>query len=223
MVSSEVPAVPCTNSLESPEIAAARCSASHDLATPGSPSSSKARSVASVATATSTRCRSPIYFGLTSKPLARRVPSRYSVTAHGDSRQEGGRARLSTAASCSSSSANSSSAWRRTTSNTGSAELRTHGMAVLERLCQPIERWTCPTELELELRLEQPLQLRQHARLESEMRSLEQRQRGVLPPRDQPWQPEHEKATEILAPRIAARVGKTGDRSRAELDQTTQD
>src|SRR5438094_802276 len=62
-----------------------------------------------------------------------------------------------------------------------------------------------------------------HDRLESEMRGLEQRQRGVLPPRDQPWQPEHEKATEILAPRIAARVGKTGDRSRAELDQTTQD
>ena len=33
-----------------------------------------------------------MYLALISKPLASRVPSRYSVTAHGERRQDGGRA-----------------------------------------------------------------------------------------------------------------------------------
>ena len=61
-----LPDVPCTSSVESPEIAAARCSLSHVLAVPGTPSSSSARSVASVATAISIRRCCPTYFGLMS-------------------------------------------------------------------------------------------------------------------------------------------------------------
>ena len=58
-----MPAVPCTSSVESPLIAAARCSLTQVLAVPGRPSSSRARSVASVATAVSMRRRAPMYFG----------------------------------------------------------------------------------------------------------------------------------------------------------------
>ena len=52
MCSSVVPAVPCTISVESPLIAAARCSESQLFAVPGSPTSISARSEASVAMAT---------------------------------------------------------------------------------------------------------------------------------------------------------------------------
>src|SRR6202021_559589 len=94
---------PCTSSVESPETAAARCSDTHVLAVPGTPSSSSARSVASVATATSIRRRLPTYFGVITVPSAAAPPSRYVVTAHGDSRQPGGRGRSSPAASAASS------------------------------------------------------------------------------------------------------------------------
>ena len=57
-------------------MAAARCSDSHVLAVPGTPSSSRARSVAKVATATSTRRREPMYFGVISVPSAAFPPSR---------------------------------------------------------------------------------------------------------------------------------------------------
>ena len=49
--------MPCTISVESPETAAARCSDTQVFAVPGTPSSSSARSVARVATATSMRRR----------------------------------------------------------------------------------------------------------------------------------------------------------------------
>jgi hypothetical protein len=68
MASSLVPDVPCTSSVESPEMAAARCSETHVFAVPGTPSSRSARSVASVATATSIRRRSPTYFGVIAVP-----------------------------------------------------------------------------------------------------------------------------------------------------------
>ena len=68
-----VPAVPCTSSVESPLIAAARCSLTHVLAVPGTPSSSSARSVASVATAISIRRCCPTYFGLMSTSVRRRA------------------------------------------------------------------------------------------------------------------------------------------------------
>ena len=58
-----MPAVPWTTSVESPLIAAARCSDSHDFAVPGTPTSSSALSVTSVPTATSTSRRAPTYFG----------------------------------------------------------------------------------------------------------------------------------------------------------------
>ena len=51
-------------------MAAARCSLTHVLAVPGTPSSSRARSVASVATAISTRRRWPTYFGVITVPSA---------------------------------------------------------------------------------------------------------------------------------------------------------
>ena len=70
MASSAVPAVPWTSRVESPDTAAARCSDSHDFAVPGTPSSSSARSVARVATATSTSRRDPTYFGMTTVPSA---------------------------------------------------------------------------------------------------------------------------------------------------------
>ncbi len=63
MDSSAVPAVPCTSSVESPLMAAARCSLTQLFAVPGRPSNSNARSVANVATAISMRRRCPTYFG----------------------------------------------------------------------------------------------------------------------------------------------------------------
>src|SRR5438270_6475865 len=180
MASSGVPAVPCTSSVESPEMAAARCSANQDLATPGSPRSSRARSVARVATATSTRRRSPMYLGLISKPLASRVPSRYSVTAQGERRQDGGRARLSSAASCSSSAANSSSACCRRTSVSLSGalsiilsiELCAHGQAIVERLRQRVEQRPDPCRFDLEL--EEAFCFGQHACIEPQRRAVEE-------------------------------------------------
>ena len=49
-------------------MAAARCSDTHDLAVPGTPRISSARSVASVATAVSISRRLPMYFGVISTP-----------------------------------------------------------------------------------------------------------------------------------------------------------
>jgi hypothetical protein len=72
MASSAVPAVPCTSSVESPEMAAARCSETQVLAVPGTPRSSSARSVTRVDTATSTSRRGPTYFGVTFAPSPRR-------------------------------------------------------------------------------------------------------------------------------------------------------
>ncbi len=63
-----MPDVPCTISVESPDTAAARCSETHDFAVPGTPSSSSARSVATVATATSISRREPTYLGSTTVP-----------------------------------------------------------------------------------------------------------------------------------------------------------
>ena len=54
---------------ESPEIAAARCSDTQDLAVPGTPSRSSARSVASVATAVSISRRLPKYFDVIGPPF----------------------------------------------------------------------------------------------------------------------------------------------------------
>src|SRR2546421_132568 len=90
MASSGVPAVPWTINVESPLIAAERCSETQVLAVPGTPSSSSARSVARVATATSISRREPMYFGVTGVPSAATPPSRYGTTAPGDSPQPGG-------------------------------------------------------------------------------------------------------------------------------------
>src|SRR5690606_19182303 len=87
-------------------MAAARCSDSHVLAVPGRPSSSSARSVASVATATSTIRRGPMYLGVIVSPS----PRMYRGAAHGGSRQPGGRGRSSSFARIASSSAYWSSA-----------------------------------------------------------------------------------------------------------------
>ena len=57
-------------------MAAARCSDSHVFAVPGTPSSSSARSVARVATATSMRRREPMYFGMITVPSGAVPPSR---------------------------------------------------------------------------------------------------------------------------------------------------
>ena len=76
MASSTVPLVPCTSSVESPETAAARCSETHVFAVPGTPSSSSARSVASVATATSTSRSGPTYYGAITVPSSSVPPSR---------------------------------------------------------------------------------------------------------------------------------------------------
>ena len=62
--------------VERPETAAARCSETQDLAVPGTPSSSSARSVAKVATATSINRREPMYFGVISVPSLSVPPSR---------------------------------------------------------------------------------------------------------------------------------------------------
>ncbi|CAM5655761.1 hypothetical protein SGRIM128S_03231 [Streptomyces griseomycini] len=76
MASSGVPAVPCTSRVESPLTAAARCSDTHVFAVPGTPSSSRARSVARVVTATSTMRRGPTYFGVITVPSGSVPPSR---------------------------------------------------------------------------------------------------------------------------------------------------
>ena len=76
MASSVVPDVPWTSSVERPETAAARCSETQDFAVPGTPSSSSARSVARVATATSTSRREPTYFALIGVPSGSTPPSR---------------------------------------------------------------------------------------------------------------------------------------------------
>ena len=76
MASSAVPDVPCTSRVESPETAAARCSLTQVLAVPGTPSSSSARSVARVETATSISRRGPVYFGVITVPSAAVPPSR---------------------------------------------------------------------------------------------------------------------------------------------------
>ena len=64
---------PWTSNVESPLIAAVRCSLNHVLAVPGTPSSSSARSVARVATAFSTSRCWPTYLGVMTigSPLAR--------------------------------------------------------------------------------------------------------------------------------------------------------
>src|SRR3954469_9728573 len=110
MASSAVPLVPWTSSVESPQIAAARCSDTHVLAVPGTPSSSSARSVASVATATSMSRRGPTYFGVMTIASLVTPPSRYVTTACGDIRHEGGRGRSSARARAASSSAYTCSA-----------------------------------------------------------------------------------------------------------------
>ena len=76
MCSSVVPAVPWMSRVESPEIAAARCSETQLLAVPGTPSKSRARSVASVEIATSINRRLPIYLGDTLNPLSSSPPKR---------------------------------------------------------------------------------------------------------------------------------------------------
>jgi hypothetical protein len=53
-------------------MAAARCSDTQVFAVPGTPSSNSARSVASVATATSISRRCPMYFGVIFSPSPRR-------------------------------------------------------------------------------------------------------------------------------------------------------
>src|SRR5256885_6847207 len=63
--------------VESPLTAADRCSDTQDLAVPGTPYSSRARSVARVETAISIRRGLPMYLGLTSKPLPSLPPIRY--------------------------------------------------------------------------------------------------------------------------------------------------
>src|SRR5579872_4056295 len=115
MASSLVPAVPCTSSVDSPLIAAARCSETQLFAVPGTPSNNSARSVASVAMAISIRRRLPMYLGDTSKPFSSLPPRMYVATAHGESFQFGGRVRLSCLASSASSWANCCSKWSRIT------------------------------------------------------------------------------------------------------------
>ena len=105
MASSAVPEVPWTSRVESPDTAAARCSDTQVLAVPGTPSSSRARSVARVATATSTSRRGPMYFGVIAVPSASTSPSRYRTTAWGDIRHDGGRGRSSAAIRAASSAA----------------------------------------------------------------------------------------------------------------------
>ena len=68
--------MPCTRSVEVPQIAAARCSLTQDFAVPGTPRRSRARSVARVATATSMRRRLPTYFGVMTVPSSSVPPMR---------------------------------------------------------------------------------------------------------------------------------------------------
>ena len=111
-----VPVVPCTSSVESPLIAAARCSLTHVFAVPGTPSSNSALSVTSVATAISTSRCWPTYFGTITVPSDSDPPIRYCTTAQGDNFQPGGRSRSSSAASAANSCAYCSSACGRSTS-----------------------------------------------------------------------------------------------------------
>ena len=64
MCSSVVPAVPWTTLVESPLMAAQRCSESQLLAVPGSPMRRRARSVTRVEMAISTRRSLPMYLGV---------------------------------------------------------------------------------------------------------------------------------------------------------------
>ena len=57
-------------------MAAARCSLTHDLAVPGTPSSKSARSVASVAMAISMSRAPPMYLGVMTRPSFSVPPSR---------------------------------------------------------------------------------------------------------------------------------------------------
>ena len=86
-------------------MAAARCSETQVLAVPGTPSSSSARSVASVATATSISRRGPTYFGVIGVPSAARRRAGRSPRPTATAASRGGRGRSSAAASAASSSA----------------------------------------------------------------------------------------------------------------------
>lgn len=68
--------MPCTSKVELPLIAAAKCSLTHVLAVPGTPKSNRARSVAKVATATSTSRRGPMYLAVTAVPSGSAPPRR---------------------------------------------------------------------------------------------------------------------------------------------------
>jgi hypothetical protein len=111
--SSVVPAVPCTVSVEQPEIAAARCSESQLLPVPGSPTSSSARSEARVTIARSTTLSSPknlrvigTFWAFFPEPtVTGSEPTTYRSTIRGDSRHARGRGPSSTAASAASSAA----------------------------------------------------------------------------------------------------------------------
>jgi hypothetical protein len=83
--------------VESPEIAAARCSLTHDLAVPGTPRRRRARSEARVAMAISIKRFEPTYFAVISVPSAAVPPNRYVATDAGDNFQFGGFGRSSPA------------------------------------------------------------------------------------------------------------------------------
>jgi hypothetical protein len=101
--SSVVPAVPWMVSVESPEMAAARCSEIQLLPVPGSPTSSRARSEASVTMARSTRESSPKNLRVMDTETVRPPrfastvlpPVMYASTARGDSLQADGGLSLS--------------------------------------------------------------------------------------------------------------------------------
>ena len=82
-----VPALPCTVRPEVPQIAAASSSESIDLAVPGSPTSSRARSPARVMTQRSTSAGSPTNLRDTPR---RAFPHTKETTAEGVSSQPGG-------------------------------------------------------------------------------------------------------------------------------------
>ncbi len=109
-----MPAVPWTTSSDVPEIAAARCSESQLFAVPGSPTSISARSDASVAMATCTSDRSPMYLGvIVIPPMGLSLPITYASTARGERRHPGGRGEASFWARASSSAWYLASAGRR--------------------------------------------------------------------------------------------------------------
>src|SRR5262245_11987140 len=115
MWSSVVPAVPCTTWVLSPEIAAARSSASQLFPVPGSPMRSRPRSLASVTMARSTVPGSPKNFGaiLRSSLSAGVAPSAKMRTIFGESFHDVGRDPSSIERSQSSSSAYLTSAGSR--------------------------------------------------------------------------------------------------------------